>query len=245
VSATPPTRAVLLDLDDTLVDHRYAIHTTLKALRDADARLRALELDFFIAEWNRVLDAMYEDVVLGRISIHESRIRRYHHFYELAGSPIAAEEALAVADRHVALYMANRRVVPGADLLLAALKSHVPIAIVTNSSLREQTEKLATFQLDRHVDVLVTSEEFGAAKPDASIFHHALAQLGVDARDAVMVGDSWENDVVGAAGVGMRAVWLNRTGIPCPDPALAHELSGYEPIADVVDLLLNRCARDA
>jgi len=235
-----PTRAVLIDLDDTLVDHRHAIHTTLKALHEADARLQALELDFVLAEWHRLLDEMYEDVALGRTTLAESRVRRYHHFYALAGAPIARDEALAIAERHLATYMASRRVVPGADHLLRALKAHVPVAVVTNSTLREQREKLATFGLIEYVDLLVTSEEFGAAKPDPGIFRHALARLGVDARDAVMVGDSWENDVIGAAGVGMRAVWLNRTGVPCPDSTLAHELAAYEPIAAVVDLLLIR-----
>lgn len=45
-----------------------------------------------------------------------------------------------------------------------------------------------------HTDVVVLSFEAGVAKPDSRIFEIALNRLGVDARDAVMVGDSVEND---------------------------------------------------
>jgi putative hydrolase of the HAD superfamily len=77
-------------------------------------------------------------------------------------------------------------------------------------------------------------------KPDPAIFRHALERIGATAREAVMIGDSWTNDVVGASAVGIRAIWLNRSGHPCPDATRAHELSTFEPIARTVELVLNR-----
>ena len=235
-------RAVLVDLDDTLVDHRHAIRTALSTLHATDARLQALEFDFLLAEWQRVLEEMHDAVALGKLPIHESRIIRYRHFYQLAGSPVDQAEALRIADRHMATYMASRRVVPGAVELMEALKRNARTAIVTNNTVREQDEKLETFGLWPHVDVLVTSEELGTTKPDPAIFRAALERLGVTAEEAVMVGDSWQNDVVGAAACGIRAVWLNRDGIPCPDPALAAEVRSLEPVAQVAALVLNRAA---
>jgi HAD superfamily hydrolase (TIGR01549 family) len=234
------TRAVLIDLDDTLVDHQYAMRAALRALHRSDARLHTLEYDFLVGEWQRVLEEMHDDVALGRIPLHESRIIRYRHFYSLAGSPVERDEAAQIAQRHVRSYMASRRIVPGADALLHAIKPHAKIAVVTNNTLAEQQEKLATFGLARYVDELVTSEEFGAAKPDAAIFRHTLERVGANACDAVMVGDSWVNDVVGARGAGIRAVWLNRHGAICPDCTLAQELSSFEPVAATVAVVLNR-----
>lgn len=233
-------RAVLIDLDDTLVDHQYAIRAALKSLHESDARLQALDYDYLVTEWQRLLEAMHDDVALGRVPIHESRMRRYHRFYEMAGSPVTSDEVLAIADRHVAMYMSTRRIVPGADALMAALKAHVPIAVVTNNTVVEQTEKLATFGLSAYVDHLITSEEVGVAKPDRVIFEHALERLGVGAAEAVMIGDSWENDVVGASRCGIRPIWLNRHGVACPDARLAHELARFEPVAHVVNVVLGR-----
>ncbi len=233
-------RAVLIDLDDTLVDHQHAMRAALCLLRDGDARLQALEYEFLLAEWQRLLESMHEDVALGRIPIHESRIIRYRHFYDLAGAPVDRAEAECIAARHVQTYMSNRRAVPGAATLLELLRRHARTAVVTNNTLVEQEEKLKTFGLRSHVEQLITSEECGVAKPGAAIFHCALERLGVAPEEAVMVGDSWANDIVGAANLGMRAVWLNRHGDESPDPALAAEITGFEPVAPTAELILNR-----
>ncbi|MCY0902710.1 MAG: HAD family hydrolase [Firmicutes bacterium] len=66
---------------------------------------------------------------------------------------------------------------------------------------------LSSYFSERRV---VVSEVFGSAKPDLGIFVHALNELGVEASEAVFVGDSWEADVVGSVNAGMAAVWLRR-----------------------------------
>jgi putative hydrolase of the HAD superfamily len=136
--------------------------------------------------------------------------------------------------------MASRRIVPGAVAFLAALRPHVRTAVVTNNTVLEQDEKLATFGLWQHVDALVTSEECRTTKPDPAIFQAALQRLDIAADEAVMVGDSWKNDIVGATQCGIRAVWLNRHGAPCPDPDLAIEVTSLEPVAHIASLVINR-----
>ena len=233
-------RAVLLDLDDTLIDHQHAMRTALRMLHESDSRLQVLAYEFLLDEWQRLLESMHEDVALGRIPVHESRIVRYRRFYDLAGSPIDRIEAECIAARHVKAYMSNRRIVPGAAALLELLGLHARIAVVTNNTLSEQEEKLATFGLRSHVEHLITSEECGVAKPDAEIFQCALGRLGIGASEAVMVGDSWANDIIGAANLGMRAVWLNRHDATAPDPSLAVEISGFEPVLQTAKLVLGR-----
>jgi putative hydrolase of the HAD superfamily len=62
------------------------------------------------------------------------------------------------------------------------------------------------------VDAVVTSAVVGAAKPDARIFEAALEAAGCAAGQAVHVGDSPEDDVMGAIGAGLRGVLLDRGG---------------------------------
>ena len=63
--------------------------------------------------------------------------------------------------------------------------------------------------------------------------------LGVDRVDTVMVGDSWPNDIAGAAAAGLRTVWFNRTDLARPeDPAGVRELRALEPVAQVLDAIL-------
>ena len=69
----------------------------------------------------------------------------------------------------------------------------------------------AAFGLAQLLDVMVFSEEVGAAKPQPEIFLHALGRLGVESVDAMFVGDRLETDVQGAANLGMttvQALWF-------------------------------------
>ncbi len=51
-------------------------------------------------------------------------------------------------------------------------------------------------------------------KPDPAIFAGALRLGGATAAATVFVGDSPVYDVAGAKAAGMRAIWVNRTGVP-------------------------------
>jgi putative hydrolase of the HAD superfamily len=84
------------------------------------------------------------------------------------------------------------------------------------------------------------SEEAGVAKPDPKIFEIALDRLGVGALETVMVGDSWINDIAGAAAAGLRTVWFNRTDLERPaEPGGVLELAALEPVAQVLAAILD------
>ncbi len=81
------------------------------------------------------------------------------------------------------------------------------IGLVSNG-IRDLTEFVAHHRLD--VDAIVDSRSHGRVKPHPTIFQAALGLLGVAPAEAVMVGDSLEEDVEGARGLGMRAVLVDR-----------------------------------
>jgi putative hydrolase of the HAD superfamily len=71
---------------------------------------------------------------------------------------------------------------------------------------------LASLGLDRYLDFVLASGAAGLAKPDPAFFRLAAARAGVDPADAVMVGDSYRADVLGARAAGMDGVLLDRAG---------------------------------
>ena len=58
----------------------------------------------------------------------------------------------------------------------------------------------------------VSSRETGAVKPAPRMFSTLFGLLGISPADAVMVGDSVEDDVIGAVACGCPAILLDRTG---------------------------------
>jgi putative hydrolase of the HAD superfamily len=78
-------------------------------------------------------------------------------------------------------------------------------------------------------DGAVSSAVVGAAKPAPAVFEAGLALAGCSAAEAVLVGDSVENDVEGARAVGMRAVLVQRDGEPPPGVAAVRSLRDLSP----------------
>jgi len=81
------------------------------------------------------------------------------------------------------------------------------LGLVSNG-IRDLHEFVAHHRLD--VDAIVDSRTHGRVKPHPTIFRAALDRLDVRAEDAVMVGDSLEEDVEGARAIGMRALLVDR-----------------------------------
>jgi putative hydrolase of the HAD superfamily len=62
------------------------------------------------------------------------------------------------------------------------------------------------------VDAVLSSRTHGKTKPHETIFRRMLELLGVAPAEAMMVGDTVDDDVEGALAVGMRAVLVDREG---------------------------------
>jgi HAD superfamily hydrolase (TIGR01549 family) len=86
-------------------------------------------------------------------------------------------------------------------------KAELRLGLVSNG-IRDLNEFVVHHRLD--VDAIVGSRAHGYVKPHPTIFQAALQQLGLAPADAVMVGDSLEEDVEGARALGMRAILMDR-----------------------------------
>ena len=93
---------------------------------------------------------------------------------------------------------------------LATLRRHgLCIGLVSNTS-RDLDAFVRHFGLD--VDAWISSGTHGKVKPSPTIFRAVLELLEIAPADAVMVGDSFADDVEGARALGMRALLLDREG---------------------------------
>jgi len=75
------------------------------------------------------------------------------------------------------------------------------------------------------LDYKVTSFEVGYDKPRPEIFHLALDRAGIKANEAIFIGDVYEQDIVGAKGVGMKPILINRNSVTSYDCIVISDLS--------------------
>jgi HAD superfamily hydrolase (TIGR01549 family) len=234
---TSHVRAVLFDMDDTLFDHRHSSRSGLMAMQQRYPCFQQTTMDELEQAYMVLLEEIHLQVLLGEMNLDRARTVRMERLFaqfDEQSSHATVEEATRMFREE---YQASRQIVPGTIALLEALRPHVKIGIVTNNILVEQQEKLRYLGLEAHIDALVVSEEVGIVKPEAGIFRVALERLQCSAEETVMIGDAWQNDIIGARAAGIRAIWLNRYGVPCPDPSLASEISAFEPLEAVFALL--------
>jgi putative hydrolase of the HAD superfamily len=105
--------------------------------------------------------------------------------------------------------------------LLATLRERgFELGVVSNGC--GNVEKLcADFGYSPFLSIIVDSRRVGLFKPDPAIFLHAIEKLGGDAATVMMVGDSFERDVVSAKKAGLKTAWLEGAAArECPDPSL-------------------------
>ena len=126
--------------------------------------------------------------------------------------------------------------VPIYDDVKPAMKalSGVKTGVVSNADHGHLTSALKTNGLV--FEVVVSSESARCYKPRADIFFDALKQFECVPEDALYVGDSQEDDILGARAAGVQIAWLNREGsvrrdeIPKPD----YEIKSLSELPQVI-----------
>tara|TARA_R110000796_G_scaffold77799_6_gene173835 strand:- start:11976 stop:12665 length:690 start_codon:yes stop_codon:yes gene_type:complete len=83
------------------------------------------------------------------------------------------------------------------------------VCILTDLTAHIQYRKIEKLGLVKYVDFLVTSEEVGVEKPHPSMFAKALQKLECENFEALMIGDSWNKDIIGANALGIQSIWIN------------------------------------
>jgi 5'-nucleotidase len=220
-------------MDDTIFDHSLTCRRALALLRKSEPALEGRSVDDVWREYSRLLEAVQVDVLSGRVSVEAARTQRFLLLANFCGTSISSADAAGLSRRYRENYLRLRRTVPGIRRILERLRGRAVVGIVTNNQVAEQEEKLDHFRLRPLVDFMVVSEGVGVAKPDPRIFELALEKAGAAPHEAVMIGDSWTSDVVGARNVGIRPVWFNRFRLAAPEPWSVVELESYRVPAHV------------
>lgn len=157
---------------------------------------------------NLDLWAEYAD---GKVTKEELNRQRYLYPLEAVG---AGDSTLAKAYERDALTMipTKSKLMPHAREVLEYLSGKYNLYILSNGFKELQSHKMRSSGIDEYFKKVVLSDDIGILKPWPEIFHFALSTTQSELNNSLMIGDSWENDIVGAAGVGMHQVFYNLSG---------------------------------
>jgi HAD superfamily hydrolase (TIGR01549 family) len=217
------TRAIFFDVDFTLIFPGPTLQGEgyARFCAEAGVVVDTRRFDQAVAAASSILDEVEEPLYDAGLFIHYTAT-----IIEQMGG--RGDPVIRVAERIYEQWAGNHHFEMYEDVtpVLNELAARgYALGVISNShrSLRAFREH---FKLDSMITTAVSSAEHGYMKPHRSIFDKALADAGVAAADALMVGDSLRADIHGALAAGMRGVLLRRSGeippvLPSGVPAIA------------------------
>ncbi|MFC4048954.1 HAD family hydrolase [Actinomadura syzygii] len=215
---TPTIKAVLFDLDGTLVDHDTAAAIALT--RALGSLSPSLDQTRARRRWKELEEEAVQHYLAGRLTFTEQRRLRITSLAsELGLGTWDARRADAWFDGYLRHYESAWRVYPDVRPMLDALAERHPrlrLGVLTNGDADQQREKLRRVGLAERLPEMITSSETGDTKPSPKIFHDGCARLGLAPPQVAYVGDRLHTDAIAAAKAGLRGVWLNRKDDPTP-----------------------------
>lgn len=218
---SPLPRAILFDLDDTIISAgprslllrtlaEEIAHLLPMAPEEAARRLEAVNRDFWSDE---------DRHRTWRFRLEEARtaiVERVFESWRAAAPGLTPEVARAFGAKFHRLREENT-CFPGAVETIDELKARgVLLALVTNGAAEAQRAKVAQFDLARRFDHVQIEGEAGFGKPEERAYRHALAALGVEPHEAWMVGDNLEWEVAAPQRLGIFGVWHDHLGEGLP-----------------------------
>lgn len=216
-------RAVIFDLDNTLVDFiamkQASVEAAVLAMIDAGLKISHEEAKrkiYKVYDEEGIEDQKVFDKFLTKefggidYKIHAAGIVGYRR----------AREAALVLYPHVRL------------ALMELVKQGLKLAVVTDAPRLQAWLRLCQLNLHHMFHVVITFEDTDKRKPDPAPFQKALQELDVKPGEAIMVGDWAERDIAGAQSLGMTTVFA-RYG----DKFDTHNSGADYEITDILELL--------
>ncbi len=227
-----PITTVIFDMYETLVQN-----PSDRWIDGIEAIIREQSLD-------ASPDCLLREWLVGNAEFRESRddpdgpfqtyFEAWRDGFDAAFTRLGLSGDAAAASRSFIGFLSRRDPYPETVEAVTLLQDRWKTAVLSNADDDYLMPNLGLLGLE--FDAVLSSEEARSYKPHPNLFREMLKRLDVAPGSAVYVGDRQYEDVKGARGVGINAVWINRTGEPL-DPRLPEPACQIKSLLELPGLL--------
>lgn len=212
-------KAILFDLDDTIISLKGTANETWKIICDeyssannnVDSKIlyetiTKIRLDY----WN---DRKCND--RGRKNQKEARREILGKVFDELGLPGA--DVNSVADTYSEKRLKALKLFPMAQETLEYLKKlGIKLGLITNGEAEIQRYKIERFRLQRYFESILIETELGFGKPDIRIYKKAMQEMNVTSEQTWSIGDNLIWDVQAPQELGIYSIWndFEKVGLP-------------------------------
>lgn len=201
-------KGILIDLDNTLysydICHQAGLQSSFEELKHT---IKNLSFSEFKNKYQNIQNELKFKLTNTASSHH--RLLYFQHVLENLDT-FSAKLSLDLFNSYWNSFYKEMTLFEGVlDFLKNSKLKNIPLIIVTDMVAQTQFEKLYKLGIDQFISAVVTSEEAGVEKPNEKIFNIALSKMNLNAKNVIMIGDSYEKDIMGAKNLGIHAYWLD------------------------------------
>ncbi|WP_282134386.1 YjjG family noncanonical pyrimidine nucleotidase [Seonamhaeicola maritimus] len=201
---------VFFDLDHTLWDFdRNSALTFDKIFKLNEIDLKIEDFLFHYEPINLNYWKLYREERIDKKSL---RFGRLNDAFLAIGKQINEDLIFKLSEDYITYLTTYNFLFENTIEVLAYLKKHYSLHIITNGFEEVQHKKLLKSNINGFFNTVTNSEMVGVKKPNPKIFNYALEKANAKAETSVMVGDSYEADILGAQNIGMDVVFFSNNG---------------------------------
>lgn len=200
---------IIFDVDDTVYDQTLPFKKAFKQLFEGSFTEEVLE-KIYIAS-RKYSDELFEKERAGEVSLLELQTYRITAACEDFDIPITYDKAVKFQE----VYLSEQQKIVLYDEIEELLErlhwQGKQLAVLTNGDSSHQAMKIKQLNLTRWIpeEHIFISGSLGHAKPAPEVFQIIEEKLQLDKTKTVYIGDSFENDIIGAKQAGWQAIWTN------------------------------------
>ena len=198
---------VFFDLDHTLWD--FDRNSGLAFERVFRKHKIELPLPDFLRVYepiNLIYWKKYREERVSKEELRRGRLTETFDIFKLK-FPIETIDALAVC--YIDELPVDNHLFKNSFEILEYLSVKYKLHIITNGFEEVQHLKLNNSGIKKYFNTITTSEEVGLKKPHPAVFQTALSKASAIPHKSIMIGDSFEADIVGAENAGMHTLFFN------------------------------------
>ena len=232
-------QGIVFDLDDTLYKQQAPFASAINDLFPTfpESKMNALFIRF-----RYYSDLHYMKSITGEWSLAKMRYERIRLAladFDFVPSKSELETFQAAYDHALKTITLPSEI---SDSLTFLNQQDVPLGLITNGPVLRQKEKISALQLARWIapEKMIISDAVGIKKPEPKIFSLMETRLNLAPESLLYIGDSFENDVIGAKAAGWSVWWFNHQNRKIPEGQSAifeKEIKNFE---DLKSLLTNQ-----
>ena len=219
---------IFWDLDHTLWDFdRNSDLTFFKILNENTIKV---DVSLFLKVYHPINRKYWDLYRLNKVSKAHLRFFRLSDTFKELGVEVSDDLVNKLSIDYINHLSDFNYLIPNALTILEKFHLNYDMHIITNGFKEVQRKKLEKSGLSKYFKTITISEDVGFKKPSKEIFLQAVTRANAIVENSVMIGDNFNADIIGAKGIGMKAIYYNF------HKTKEHQLGGVLKINDLSEL---------